>query len=778
MAFQGSSSYTCFSAWFRLGNPDVRALGKPFPQQRPITRRLSAWTIWLAFLVITSLPTHADPVPSLLVPRITHPPTLADYLEGRPREAEMIVTNFHQMDPSDGAQPTQQTTAYLSYDTKNLYVGFICKDDPEKIRARVAKRKDIASDDRVSLNVDTFHDGKHAYWFDVNPYGVQFDGRTTDGVGDDATFETLWYSAGQITPDGYVVLITVPFRSLRFPQGEKQVWGVGLFRFIMRNNEVDAWPALTHKRDPQWVGQFGEMTLPSGTSPGRNIQIIPYGLYSFDKYLDPVLGNQINNGVRAGVDAKMVIKDSYTFDLTFNPDFSQIESDAPQVTVNQRYLVVYPEKRPFFMENSSVFHTPQTLFFSRNIADPQFGAKLTGSRGQWSVGAIVADDRAPGQTVAIDDPQYGDRAIDGVGRVERQFGPHSHAGAFASGYKFGSAYNWVGSLDTRMLLKNNWYLGGQAGTSKTQYEDGTGSAGPVYSASLRNSNRNWHAGSYFTDTSPGFVATLGYIPRVDLREWDNNFGYQWHQEGGTINSFGPGVTETVDWDHNGVLQDWIVRPNFSITLARQTYAQFTHSETYEYYENIGFRKHRNDVFITSDLFKWLSLTGDFNSGLGVNYYPPDGVDPTLGHSTNAFLDVVVRPNPRIKLDESYIYARLGRLGDLPDETFPASFFNNHILRSNANFQFSRELSFSAIMDYNAVLPNTDYVAADYSKVADTTLLLTYFRNPGTAFYLGYSTTFENSIWGTNPTPGLYPTQYPGTQADRQIFAKISYLLRF
>ena len=175
-----------------------------------------------AFLVIASLPAHGDPVPSLLVPRITHPPTLADYLEGRPREAEMIVTNFHQMDPSDGAQPTQQTTAYLSYDTKNLYVGFICKDDPEKIRARVAKRKDIASDDRVSLNVDTFHDGKHAYWFDVNPYGVQFDGRTTDGVGDDATFETLWYSAGQITPDGYVVLITIPFRSLRFPQGESR----------------------------------------------------------------------------------------------------------------------------------------------------------------------------------------------------------------------------------------------------------------------------------------------------------------------------------------------------------------------------------------------------------------------------------------------------------------------------------------------------------------------------------------------------------------------------
>jgi hypothetical protein len=213
-------------------------------------------------------------------------------------------------------------------------------------------------------------------------------------------------------------------------------------------------------------------------------------------------------------------------------------------------------------------------------------------------------------------------------------------------------------------------------------------------------------------------------------------------------------------------------------LARQTYAQVFHTESYELYENIGFRKHRSDVFITSDLFKWLSLTGDFNSGLGVNYYPPDGVAPSLSHSTNVMFDVTLRPNPRIKLDESYIYSRLGRLDDLPDDALPVSIFNNHILRSNANFQFSRELSFSAIMDYNALLPNTDLVAADYSKVADTTLLLTYFRHPGTAFYLGYSTTFENASLAPGPIPGLVRTQYPNTQSDRQIFAKISYLFRF
>ena len=127
--------------------------------------------------------------------------------------------------PADGAPVSQPTTAYLSYDSKNLYVGWICKDDPAKIRARIAKRKDIESDDRVTINIDTFHDHNHAYWFDVNPYAIQFDGITTDGQGDDRSWEGLWGTEAQFTADGYVVLETIPFRSLRFPNAPKQVWG-------------------------------------------------------------------------------------------------------------------------------------------------------------------------------------------------------------------------------------------------------------------------------------------------------------------------------------------------------------------------------------------------------------------------------------------------------------------------------------------------------------------------------------------------------------------------
>ena len=164
---------------------------------------------------------EVDPGP-LVIPRVHRAPKLADFLNGTPREAEAVVTTFWQFDPHDGEAISQPTTAYLSYDSENLYVGWICKDDPAKIHARVAPRKQIDLDDRVTINIDTFQDHKHAYWFDVNPYGIQYDGRTTDGIGDDPTWEGLWYSEGRITESGYVVLETIPFKTLRFPAGSKQ----------------------------------------------------------------------------------------------------------------------------------------------------------------------------------------------------------------------------------------------------------------------------------------------------------------------------------------------------------------------------------------------------------------------------------------------------------------------------------------------------------------------------------------------------------------------------
>ena len=230
-------------------------------------------------------------------------------------------------------------------------------------RARVAPRKQIDTDDRVTINIDTFLDHKHAYWFDVNPYGIQYDGRTTDGIGDDPSWEGLWYSEGRITDDGYVVLETIPFKTMRFPKAAKQVWNICLARAIQRNNEFSIWPFISHERLPQFVGQFAPVEIDEDISPGRNIQLIPYWIYSHDHYLDSTKGFQQQDEYYPGLDAKAVIRDALTLDVAINPDFSEIGTDDPKVQVNQRYEVNYPNDGRSFLNQVYFHHAGAALLF-------------------------------------------------------------------------------------------------------------------------------------------------------------------------------------------------------------------------------------------------------------------------------------------------------------------------------------------------------------------------------------------------------------------------------
>ena len=216
--------------------------------------------------------------------------------------------------------------------------------------------------------------------------------------------------------------------------------------------------------------------------------------------------------------------------MTLNPDFSQVESDDPQVTVNQRYEVVYPERRPFFMENASYFNTPQQLFFSRRIIDPEYGVRLTGKVGRWAVGVLAADDRAPGKAVAADNPLYDKRATDGVVSIQRDFGKDSHIRFFGTDRELSSSYNRLVSLDTRLHLTPNFFLTAQAVTTQSRPIGGGNISGNSYYVQLKRTTRKLQYYSQYTDISPGFRADLGYIPRTDIRELKNRIGYKWWRE--------------------------------------------------------------------------------------------------------------------------------------------------------------------------------------------------------------------------------------------------------
>jgi hypothetical protein len=217
------------------------------------------------------------------------------------------------------------------------------------------------------------------------------------------------------------------------------------------------------------------------------------------------------------------------------------------------------------------------------------------------------------------------------------------------------------------------------------------------------------------------------------------------------------------------VQDWLVQPNFSFEFLRATILRIARTESFELFQNMGFRKNNSDLSFATEFYRWLALESDYNWGTGVNYYPADRLRPFLGHSKNASLGLTFRPQPRLRLDESYIYSRLGATDAI---------FNNHIVRSKVNYQFSRELSLRAILDYNGVIPNAALVSLDRTKRFGADVLLTYFLHPGTALYVGYSNAFENVAFDPTLSPALQRTGFPGTATGRQLFIKLSYLLRY
>lgn len=727
-----------------------------------------------------ALSAAAQTPPTLSTPRVSRPPKLEDFLNGTPREAEARVSDFRQREPGDGVPASQPTEAYLSYDDKNLYVVFVCKDQPDKIRARLAKREDITSDDRVAIVFDTFHDRRRAYLFLANPLGIQSDAIVTEGQDDDYSFDTLWHSEGRLLPDGFIVWMAIPFRSLRFPRVSGQTWGIALGRAIARNNETSFWPYIT-RRVEGFTQQMATLEGLDGISPGRNLQFIPYGVFTRARFLDTQLPQfRTDSDGRVGLDAKIVLRDALTFDIALNPDFSQVESDEPQVTVNQRFEVFFPEKRPFFIENAGFFQTPVNLFFSRRIADPQYGVRLTGKVGRWGLGAIAIDDRASGKRVAESDPLHGRRASIGVARIQREFSQQSSIGLLVTGRDFAGSSNRIFSLDTRLKLHPNWVLVGQLMRSYTRQLDGRRLAGPAYSAELKHSGRHLTYFSRYTDRSPDFRSELGFIPRVDIRQVEQFVQYYWRPENSRVLLFGPDVFTVVNWNRQGQVQDWFVDASFGADLRGPTDLGCGRVDAFELFQGRGFRKHATDCGFNTAWLGWLEFTAAYGWGTRINFFPGSGLAPFLANSTSGQLGFTYRPNPRIRFDQTYLYTRLGtRQGSTPAGIpVGATIFSNHILRSKFNHQFTRELSLRAILDYNAVLANPSLVALDRSKRFTADVLVTYLVNPGTALYVGYTDRYENLALDPTLPPTLRRTASPTTSTGRQFFVKMSYLFRF
>ena len=713
-------------------------------------RRVVSWAALCATAAIAQPPT-------LRIPRVEQPPKLAEYLDGSPKQPGVRVTGFRQYEPGDGTPVSQETTAYLSYDDRNLYVVFVCREEPGLLRTRLSKREDFEQDDGVYLILDTFHDHHRAYVFGANPYGIQYDGVHTSGQGDDPdkSFDTLWHSEGRLTAEGYAVWMAIPFKSLRFPNTPAQVWGLALTRQIVRRNEFSVWPYVT-KRIESFQQQLAHLEGLEQISPGRNLQFIPYGIFSRARYLDEQApAFRRDTEARVGLDAKVVLKDALTVDVALRPDFSQVESDEPQVTANQRYEVFFPEKRPFFIENAGFFETPinikgfyepaMNLFFSRRVVDPEYGVRLTGKVGPWVVGALAMDDRAPGERLAASHLWREKRAGIGALRLRRDFAGQSSAGVLVLSRDFGETWNRLWSVDARLRLDPNWTVSGQLLRSYTREASGQRLSGPGYYGRLDHSGRHFRYFSRYLDLSPDFRSELGFVRRVDIRQTEHFTEYLWRPEGRRVLALGPWAAALANWDRQGRLVDWIAGAGFNTELAGQTKLGGGYNETWEVYKGAGFRGSSGGVAFSTDWLRWLGLKAQYLRNKTINYHPAALLKPHRAMAQETQAGFTLRWGAPLRFSQTYLHSRLVQPTD------GATIFNNHILRTKVNYQFTRPLSLRAIFDYDAVLSNPALVALERTKQLTAEVLLTYLVNPGTAVYAGYtdgSSPFSSPLIGS------------------------------
>ena len=713
------------------------------------------------------------------------------------------VDGFTQRDPHDGAPVSEKTEVFLGYTDKNLYVVCVCfESQMSKMRARMTRREAINDDDQFGFVLDTFHDKKHGVFFYMNPLGVQQDGIWNDYQEPDYSFDALWNSDAKITSEGYVAWFEIPFKSLRFPSTPDQTWGIFFERDIKRNNEYSFYPRITSNAQG-FLSQGTEMDGLQKISPGRNLQFIPYASFRSFRALDDRDPNHaffqnIHAQGRIGLDAKVVLKDALVFDAAINPDFAQVESDEPQVTVNQRFEVFFPEKRPFFQENASFFDTPMQLVFTRRIADPEYGVRMTGKVGGWALGWLIANDKLPHDKVPPNDPLHNGKAYYGVVRVNRDIGKESTIGFLFTDRELHTSplticdddpcidgSNRVGGFDTRIKFNGKWSLTAQAVMSHTRFNDGTHKGGPAYWVYLERSSTKAEFNTLYQDTAENFQTDTGFFRRPDIRRFSNFAQYRFRREGKTLQWHGPGIFTINNWDHHGTRLEYFGNVNYRWVFQRQTSFGFFGNLGHERLRPLDFdtlssnrdyAHYHYGPFFQFGVFKQLSLNGEVGFGTDTNFDPAVG-PPVLAKSSYATITATVRPTTRLSIENTYLLTRLR------DNVTGQNIFNNHIIRSKWNYQFNRQFSLRFIPQYTAVLSNRTLTSLQTTKQFNADFLFTYLIHPGTAIYVGYNSDLQNldrslTVDPSDPNGNLLRTQNRFINDGRQFFVKVSYLFRY
>jgi hypothetical protein len=731
----------------------------------------------------------------LVIPFTDQEPELADFAGMQPSEAlrskMAMVTGFIQREPDDGAPSSQRTEVYVAYDQRNFYAVFLAFDDqPGQVRANLSPRENIDNDDNIGILLDTFNDQRTGYAFRSSPLGVQWDGRwleVSKTPGFDSSYEAVWYTDGQLTEQGYMVKMTIPMRTLRFPEEGQQTWRIMFERQIPRTSEQAHWPAYTSTIQGR-LNQAARLTGVQDVSPGRNILLIPFAFARSFDVLDASLqggpGFNADTEEDFGIDAKFVFRDSLVLDATYNPDFSQVESDEPQVTVNERFEVRFPERRPFFLENADYFATESALVFTRRIVDPEMGLKFTGRQGAWGIGSMLIDDEAPGQSRPAGDPLAGKTADIGIMRIFRDFGDQSRVGILYTDRQFGDTFNTVTSFDTRLKINENWSTDLQYVESESLLSNGQKISGIQRNVRVDRSGRNLSMHIHKLDTTEGFRAALGFLNRNYSPDSDGGHmrvDYRFWPVDSKINSWGPTINLTHIDDQSGLRLYTQARPQIVFNLDGQTSLSVMYESVHERLRPQDFpgltdnRDYQQDAWsfsYESQTWATLGFTSLFKTGTAINLSPPTGSEPELADSTGVELSVFWRPIDRLRIDTTYLHT------ELDDQNGMGSIFSNDIFRAKFNYQFTKEWSLRFILQQDEIDPGSPLLTSiNRDKNRNYDVLVRYVINPWSSLYVGYN----NNASNFDLVDTIDGTQIVRTddlrQDGEQFFVKFSYLIQ-
>ena len=740
--------------------------------------------------------------PSVRPERTTTAPRIDGTLDDPVWERATRITDFVQQRPLDGAPATEDTEVYIAYDNDNLYFGVHAHySDPGLIRANRADRDQTFIDDTVALYFDPFLDQQRAYVFSVNGYGVQGDsllessaermpgggggggggggrpggGGRSPGSGrggmsaalaaslgapptGDLSWDALFESGARLVDDGWTAEMAIPFKSLRYPErraGEPHRWGFQIVRTIFGKDEADVWSPVS-RGVAGFLTQMGLLDGLTNLSTSRNLEILPTVTAIRIGSLDAATGAfEESTHPEGAVNVKYGVTPNLTADFTYNPDFSQIESDTPQIEVNQRFPLFYPELRPFFLEGQEVFTVPGqvNLLHTRTIVDPRYGGKLTGKVGNTTLGVLVANDEAPGRRDDLPLDAIGKKSQVFVGRARYDLYAESSLGVMATGREFLDAYSRVAAVDGRFRLGRTSSLTMLYAGSQHRDEEGAERTGPTAHVAYNRQGRNLSYGASFDTVDPNFRTDTGFLQRVDTRTGRANAAWRWWPDNMVIN-WGPFASYGRIYDFGGILQDEQSGLGVRATLANGIITVANVNRDMERFGGIDF--HKTSAFIGggASASRRVSFGGFLNWGDQIRYHE---TDPFLGRSVNTTVFANLRPTSRLSADLTLITSRLH------DPMTEDLVFDVKILRTFTTYQLTNRLALRNIMEFNSL-----------NRTLGANVLFTYRVNAGTVFFVGYDDHYRQGNL-------IDDVRFPTTalrQTNRAFFTKLSYLFRY